>query len=180
MNTIFYKKNKNRIVRIMEKKVDTREKKRVIVTDKTIVHKIDKDPRLMERAGVTSALANEDNVDKIMTDLEQCQKNISQMKETLKRERGEGQSLKRKHEDMLSKIEKSKEACQTLQSDKDALVLSVNIIKGEKKDLEKQVMEAVHKGYTASKRLEELEAQNLLLREQLQVAKEKQMDITPF
>ena len=31
-----------------------------------------------------------------------------------------------------------------------------------------------------NKRIEELEAQNMLLREQLQVVKEKQMDITPF
>ena len=58
-----------------------------------------------------------------MTNLEQYQKKIAQMKETLKRERREGQSLKRKHEDMLNKIENSKEACQTLQYDKDALVL---------------------------------------------------------
>ena len=105
---------------------------------------------------------------------------MAQMKETLKRERGEGQSLKRKHEYKLSNIEKSKEACKTFQSDKDALVLSVNIIEGEKKDLEKQVVEAVQKGDTTSKRVEELEVQNLLLKEQIQVAKEKYMDITPF
>ena len=102
------------------------------------------------------------------------------MKKTLKRERSEGQSLKRKHEDMLSKIEMSKEACQTLRSNKDALVLLVNIIEGEKKDLEKQVVKAVQKGDTTRKRVEELEAQNLLLGEQLQVEKEKHMDITPF
>ena len=75
-------------------------------TEKTIVHGTDKDPRLMERAGVSSTLANEYNVDKIMTDLDKYQKKIAQMKETLKRERDEGQSLKRKHEDMLSMIEK--------------------------------------------------------------------------
>ena len=44
---------------------------------------------------------------------------------------------------MLSKIENLKESCKTLQSNKDALVLSMNIIEGEKKDVEKQVMEAV-------------------------------------
>ena len=102
------------------------------------------------------------------------------MKETLKRERDEGQSLKRKYKDMLSTIEESKAKCQTLQSDKDALVLSVNNIEGEKKDLEKKVMEAVQKGDTTNKRIEELEAQNLLLKEQLQVVEEKPMDITPF
>ena len=81
-----------------------------MVTEKTIVHGIDKDPRLMEREGIALALGNEDNVDKILTNLEQSRKKIAQMKETLKRERDEGQSLKRKHEDMLSTIEKSKEA----------------------------------------------------------------------
>ena len=70
---------------------------------------------------------------------------------------------------MLSKIEKLKEACHTLQSDKDTLVLSLNIIAREKKDLENQVMEAVQKGDMASKRVEEIVAHNLLLGEQLQV-----------
>ena len=45
-----------------EKKVDTREKKGIMVTEKTIVHEIDKDPRLLVKEGVASALANEDNV----------------------------------------------------------------------------------------------------------------------
>ena len=40
----------------------------------------------------------------------------------------------------------------------------VNIIEGEKKGLEKQVMEAVQKGDMENKRIEELEAQNLLLK----------------
>ena len=98
-----------------------------------------------------------------MNDLEQYKKKVFQMKETLKKERGEGQSLKRKHADILSEIDKSKEACQTLQSDRDALVLSISIIEGEKKDLEKQVVEAEKKGDATSKRIEELEAQKILL-----------------
>ena len=85
------------------------------------------------------ALENEDNVDKIMTDLEQYKNKVVQMKETLKKERGEGQILKRKHEDILSELEKLREACQILQSNKDSCVLSINIIEGEKKDLKKQV-----------------------------------------
>ena len=121
-----------------EKKVDTGEKKGVMVIAKIIVHGTDKDPRILDREGVASDLANEDNVDKIMTDLEQYKKKVVQMKETLKKERGEGQTLKRKHEEILSEIEKSKEACQTLQSNKDALILSISIMEGEKKDLEKQ------------------------------------------
>ena len=42
-----------------------------------------------------TTLAIEDNVDKIMTDLEQSQKKITLLKETLKRERDEIQGLKR-------------------------------------------------------------------------------------
>ena len=38
----------------------------------------------------------------------------------------------------------------------------------------------MQKGDTTNKRIEELEAQNLSLKEQLQVAEEKQMEITPF
>ena len=52
----------------------------------------------------------------------------------------------RKYEDMLSTIEESKEKCQTLQSEKEDLVLLVNIIEGEKKGLEKQIMEVVTEG----------------------------------
>ena len=50
------------------------------------------------------------------------------MKETLKKGRGGGKRLKRKHEDSLSELDKLRGPCQIFQSDKDALVLSVNII----------------------------------------------------
>ena len=143
LNTIFYDKPKKRIAQRTEKKVDTGGNKGVMVTKKIVVHGNNKYLIQMEKVGVALSLATEDNVDKIMTELEQSKKKIAQMKETLKRERGEGQSLKRKHEEMLNKIENLKEACQNLQSDKDALVLSVNIIEGEKKYLEKQIIEAV-------------------------------------
>ena len=81
-----------------EKKVDTGEKQGIMRTEKTIWHRTYKDPRILARVGVASALANEDNVDKIMTDLEHYKKEVIRMKETLNKERGEGQSLKRKHE----------------------------------------------------------------------------------
>ena len=40
--------------------------------------------------------AMEENVDRIMTDLEQSRKIFAQLKDTLKRERDEGNKLKRK------------------------------------------------------------------------------------
>ena len=87
----------------------------VLVIDKELVHSTDKDSRLMAKAGVATALATEDNVDIIMTDLEQSQKKVTHLKETLKRERNESQNLKRKYEDMISKIKVSKADYQTLQ-----------------------------------------------------------------
>ena len=87
----------------------------------------------MERVGVATALDTEDNVDRIMTDLEQSQKKVTQLKETLKKERNESQNLKRKYEDMISEIEESKAECQALQLDKDALVLSASNIDKESK-----------------------------------------------
>ena len=71
LNTIFYDKVKNRIVKRIEKKVNTRGKTGVMVTDKTVVHDTNKDPRLMARDGVSLSLVTEDNVDRIMTNLEQ-------------------------------------------------------------------------------------------------------------
>ena len=69
LNMIFYDKVKKRIVKRTEKKVNTGGKTGVMVTDKTLVHGTNKYPRLMARAGVATALATEDNVDIIMTDL---------------------------------------------------------------------------------------------------------------
>ena len=76
-------------------------------------------------AGVALTLATEYNVDRIMTDLEQSQKRVAQLKENLKKERGESHNLKRKYEDMINEVTISKEECQTLHEDKYALVVSV-------------------------------------------------------
>ena len=65
-------------------------------------------------------LATEDNVDRIMIDLKQSQKRVAQLKETLKKERGESQNLKRKYEDMIGEVKVSKAEYQILQADKDA------------------------------------------------------------
>ena len=113
-NTIFYDKEKKRIVKRTEKKVDTGGKPGMMVTDKTVVHGTHKDPRLIARVGVALTLATEDNVDRIMTNLEQSQKRVTQLKETLKKERSESQSLKRKYEDMIGEVKVSKAKCQTL------------------------------------------------------------------
>ena len=99
-STIYYDKEKKRIVKRNEKKVETGGQLGMMITDKTLVHGTDADPRLTARAGVALTQATEDNVDRLMTDLEQSRKNAAQLKETLKKERGEGYKLKSNFEDM--------------------------------------------------------------------------------
>ena len=53
--------------------------------------------------------ASEDNVDKIMTDLEQSNKSSAQLKDTLRKERDENSKLKRKYEDMQKEMRYSKD-----------------------------------------------------------------------
>ena len=92
-------------------------------------------PKLLAAAGVASALANADNVNQMVDDLEQYKEKMSQVKETLRKERGEGKSLKIKYVDTLIELERLNEAYQILQSEKDALILSATITEGEKMDL---------------------------------------------
>ena len=94
--------------------MDTEGNPRVMVSDKTVVHGTHKHPQLIVRDGVALTLTTEDNVDRIMIDLEQSQKRVTQLKETLKKERSGSQSLKRKYGDMISEIKVSKAECQTL------------------------------------------------------------------
>ena len=69
-STIFYDKEKKRIVKRTEKKVETGRQSGKMITDKTWVYGTDVDPRLTARAGVALNQATEDNVDRMMTDLD--------------------------------------------------------------------------------------------------------------
>ena len=51
-STIFYDKEKKRIVKRTEKKVETGGKLGKMITEKTMVYGIDADPRLIARDGV--------------------------------------------------------------------------------------------------------------------------------
>ena len=48
-----------------------------MITDKTLLHGTDVDPRLIARDGVALTQATKDNVDRIMTDLEQSKRNAT-------------------------------------------------------------------------------------------------------
>ena len=92
-----------------------------MISDTTVVYGIDKDPRFTIRAGATLIHASKDNVDQIMTDLEQSKKSAAQLKDTLRREREESSGLKRKFKDMQHKIKSSNSELWFLQVDKRSL-----------------------------------------------------------
>ena len=71
LNTIFYDRERKRIVKRTERKVDTGGQSGKMVNDTTVVYGIDKDPRFTIRAGAALIHSSEDNADRIMTDLEQ-------------------------------------------------------------------------------------------------------------
>ena len=69
-NTIFYDKEKKRIVKRIQKRVDTGGQPGKMVINKTLVHGTHKGPRLIARDGVALTLVIEDNLDRLMIDLE--------------------------------------------------------------------------------------------------------------
>ena len=120
-NTIFYDKEKRRIVKRTERKVETGGLSGKMINDTTIVYGTDRDPRFTIRAGAALIHASEDNVDKIMTDLEQSKKSSSQLKDTLRKKREENNKLKRKFEDMKKEINSSKVELQVLQIERKSM-----------------------------------------------------------
>ena len=82
-NTIFYDRERKRIVKRTERKVETGGQSGKMINDTTVVYGIDKDPRFTIRAGAALIHASEDNVDQIMIDLEQSSKSAAQLKYTL-------------------------------------------------------------------------------------------------
>ena len=95
-----------------------------MINDTTVVYGIDKDPRFTIRVGAALIHASKDNVDRIMTDLEQSKKSATQLKDTLRREREESSRLKIKFKDIQHEIKSSKDELQFLQVEKKYLEAS--------------------------------------------------------
>ena len=69
-NTIFYDRERKRIVKRTERKVKIGGQSGKMINDTTMVYGTDKDPGFTIRAGAALIHASEDNFDWIMTDLE--------------------------------------------------------------------------------------------------------------
>ena len=73
----------------------------VTVTEKTVVEGTNKYPKFLSSVNIAVTQANDDNVNKLVEDAENYKERMFKMKDTLVKERGEGQELKRKHEATL-------------------------------------------------------------------------------
>ena len=108
------------IVKRTEKKVEAGSLPGKMIMDTVVMLGTDRDPRFTLRARVALISALEDNMDKVMTDLELSNKSSAQLKDTLRKDREEGNRLKRKYEDMQREIKASKAELQALQVEKQA------------------------------------------------------------
>ena len=114
-NTVYYDRATKRIMRRTEKKVEAKDLSGRMVTDTTVMLGTDKDPRLTIRAGAALIDTSADNIKKVMIELESSQKTSAQLKDTLRKERDEGNRLKRKYEHMQRQLESSKGEFHALQ-----------------------------------------------------------------
>ena len=114
-NTIFYDRATKRIVKRTERKIETGDLLGKMISDTPVMLGTDQDPRFTIRTGAALIQASEDNVGRIMTNLELSKMSSAQLKDTLRREREESNRLKWKYEDMHREIKDSKAELQALQ-----------------------------------------------------------------
>ena len=114
-STVYYDRATKRIMRRTEKKVEAKDLSGKMVTDTAVMLGTDKDPRFTIRAGAAMIDASEDNINRVMIELESAKKTSSQLKDTLRKETDEGNRLKRKYEHMQRELESSKGEVHALQ-----------------------------------------------------------------
>ena len=88
-NTIYYDRATKRIIKRTERKFEAEGLPGKMITNTAVMLGTDQDLRFSLRAGSAFIQASEDNVGKIMMDLEQSKKSSAQLKDTLRKEREE-------------------------------------------------------------------------------------------
>ena len=114
-NTVYYDRATNRIIKRTESKFEAEGLPGKMITDTAVMRGTHQDPRFTLRARSAFIQASEDNVGKIMIDLEQSKKYSAQLKDTLRKEREESNRLKRKYEYVQREMESSRAKVQALQ-----------------------------------------------------------------
>ena len=107
-NTVYYDRATKRIIKRTDRKVEVEGLPGKMITDMVVMLGTDQDPRFTLRVGSAFIQASEDNVSKIMIDLEQSKKSSAQFKDTLRHEREESNRLKRKYEDVQWEMKSSR------------------------------------------------------------------------
>ena len=89
-----------------------------MISDTAVVLGTDLDPRFTLRVGASMIHASKDNMDKVMTDLEQSRKSSAQLKDSLRKEREDNNKIKRKYQELKEEMRVSEPELQALQLDK--------------------------------------------------------------
>ena len=84
-NTVYYDKETKRIMKRTERRVEAKSMPGKMITDTTVMLGIDQDPRFTLRAGAAMIDASEDNINRVMTELDSSKKSSAQLKDTLRK-----------------------------------------------------------------------------------------------
>ena len=112
---VYYDRATKRIMRRIERKVGAEEMASKMISDKAVMVGIDVDPRFTISAGKATIHASEDNIDRMMNEIESTKKTSSQLKDTLRKEREESNKLKRKYDHVLREMEATKSEIYAIQ-----------------------------------------------------------------
>ena len=116
-STVYYDRATKRIMRRTEQKIEAEGMTSTMITDKAVMVGTDKDPKFVIRAGRTAIDATEDNVDRMMKEIDSTKKTSAQLKDTLRKEREDGNRLKRKYEHVLKEMEATKSEIHAIQQE---------------------------------------------------------------
>ena len=106
-----------------------------MITDTPVMLGTEQDPRFTIRAVAALIQDSEDNVSRMMTDLELSKNSSAQLKDTLRKEREESNRLKRKYEDMKEEMRASKNELQLLQVERQVRETTQEFLEKVQKDI---------------------------------------------
>ena len=131
----------------------------VTVSEKTVMQGTNQYTKFLGLVSIKTTQANADNVESLVEYAEHYKEIMLQMKDTLVKERGEGQELKRKQKGTLFEKEILQREYQDLVTERDELVVQMTIMDGEKGDFEDNIVGLESHKSTTIHQVEEMRAQ---------------------
>ena len=154
-NTVFYDREMKRIMKRTERRVEAESMPGKMITDTAVMLATDQDPRFTLRAEAALIDASEDNINRVMTELESSKKSSAQLKDTLRKEREEGNRLKRKYEHLQREMKTAEAELQTLHEERQAKEMTQECLE----EVQKECQELKTKKEQLLRKVEELEEQ---------------------